>query len=892
MLLFLLALGFNFLSSLATIANSPGFQIKLQFTSNLNKRQQESFAKGVEKWQSVIAGDLPGAAEIPKGLSICNQPPQVNNTLIDDMIVFIGTARIDGTGGIIAQSGPCAFDKNNFIRAGSILMDEADIWNLQNAGSLDNVALHELGHVLGLGSEWASKNLVGNDNSSLVYIGANGAVGQQDIGGTGQPIVENLGGTGTAGEHWKATVYPNELMTGIFGNPSNGNQPLSALTVEALVDLGYQVNVTNADPFVISSISSNTVFNIQVQLSTSVSQSLQDALTKAAARWGEIITEGLPTVATVAQGTSICGQTPLTSDLQVQDLLIFASVADIDGAGGILGEAGPCAFDNAGFPRLGSMIFDTADLTNLEQVGTLDSIVLHEMAHVLGVGSLWDPDNLITPTSSPSPPINYLGTGGIQGQKTIGGTGDPIVEDTGGFGIARVHWKQTVYQNELMTSLLTGSTQPLSALTILSLTDLGYQVDVNKADAFTIPPSSSGRLLLTSTFTTWERFYPASNIVYRVPTIEKSSVQANSNTNTEAGFNGTVVFNLNVVDTSSTNGGAVAGGAIVSLAVAGAAGAFVVYRRRRKKGIFGSIFQQKQLTTQNPMFSATTSPSGFQNNFNNNNEFGGATGFGFNSNGYDGTSNYVGYGEFGKNPTNFGAKSSQPTNPNNNNTSYFNSTGVNNNFRNNIGYPGNNMTDNNMNNGNNITNNIGYISNNMNHNINRNNFGYPNVISSPAYTNMANNNSNGNFGYSGNSGNNSNNSNFGGYPLNYDRVNITNNASNIAGSAYNNNQSNTNTKSTRFNNINLPKIPSLNRKNGIFNIGAASVNLKGAVVGLNPFGMKNIPTIPSQAATSPLQNNNESGYPLNNSNYTRMNGYPQGSVGFGNSFVGGSNFHN
>ena len=837
MLWFLLALGLNFLPSLATIANSPGFQIELQFTSNLNKRQQESFAKGVRKWQSVIAGDIPGAAEIPKGLSICNQPPQANNTLIDDMIVFVGTAKIDGTGGIIAQSGPCAFDKNNFIRAGSILMDEADIGNLQNAGSLDNVALHELGHVLGLGSEWAAKNLVGNDNSSLVYLGANGVVGQQDIGGIGQPIVENLGGTGTAGEHWKATVYPNELMTGIFGNPSNGNQPLSALTVEALVDLGYQVNVTNADPFVISSISSNTVFNIQVQLSATVSQSLQDALTKAASRWGEIITEALPTVATVAQGTSICGQTSLTSDLQVQDLLIFASVADIDGAGGVLGEVGPCAFDNAGFPRLGSMIFDTADLANLEQAGTLDSIVLHEMAHVLGVGSLWDPDSLITPTSSPSPPINYLGTGGIQGQQNIGGTGDPIVEDTGGSGIARVHWKQTVYQNELMTSFLTGSTQPLSALTILSLTDLGYQVDVNKADAFTIPPSSSGRLL-TSTLTAWERFYPASSIVYGVPTIEKSTVQANSNTNTEAGFNGTVVFNLNVVDTGSTNGGAVAGGVIVSLAVVGVA--FVVYRRRRKKGVFGSIFQQKQLTTQNPMFSATTSPGGFQNKFSNNNHFAGATGFGFNNNGYDGSSNYVGYGEFGKNPTNFGASSSQPTNPNNNNTSYFNSTGVNNNFKNNIGYPSNNMTDSNMNNGNNITNHVGYISNNMNHNINRNNFGYPNDSSSPVYTNMVNNNSNGNFGYSGNSGNNSN---VGGYPLNYNHVNNTNNTSNIAGSAYNNNQSSANTRSTGFgflgNNMNLPKIPSLNRKNGIFNIGAASINLKGAIVGLNPFGMKN-----------------------------------------------------
>ena len=61
----------------------------------------------------------------------------------------------------------------------------------------------------------------------------------------------------------------------------------------------------------------------------------------------------------------------------------------IDGAGGVLGSAGPCLIRDTGPTAVGRMRFDTADLASLEGGGQLDEVVLHEMGHVIGIGSLW-----------------------------------------------------------------------------------------------------------------------------------------------------------------------------------------------------------------------------------------------------------------------------------------------------------------------------------------------------------------------------------------------------------------------------------------------------------------------------------------------------------------------
>jgi hypothetical protein len=60
--------------------------------------------------------------------------------------------------------------------------------------------------------------------------------------------VENTGGPGTADSHWRESVFGNELMTGTV----NEVNPLSRVTLGSMADLGYAVNLADADPYTLS----------------------------------------------------------------------------------------------------------------------------------------------------------------------------------------------------------------------------------------------------------------------------------------------------------------------------------------------------------------------------------------------------------------------------------------------------------------------------------------------------------------------------------------------------------------------------------------------------------------------------------------------------------------
>jgi hypothetical protein len=59
--------------------------------------------------------------------------------------------------------------------------------------------------------------------------------------------VENTEGTrGIRDNHWRESTFVTELMTGFIGTDSN---PMSTVTIESLRDLGYEVDITQADSY-------------------------------------------------------------------------------------------------------------------------------------------------------------------------------------------------------------------------------------------------------------------------------------------------------------------------------------------------------------------------------------------------------------------------------------------------------------------------------------------------------------------------------------------------------------------------------------------------------------------------------------------------------------------
>ena len=230
-------------------------------------------------------------------------------------------------------------------------------------------------------------------------------------------------------------------------------------------------------------------FDIKIVYSVPVSDDIKRAFDDAVAKWRSVIVGDLGgDRMTLNAGAFVCNgwdETRLTESVTWDDLIIMTTIAEIDGPSGTLGYAGPCRTMN-GDIRAGAMTFDIADVNNMIRSGSFHSVILHEMGHVLGIGASSKFAGLLQERSG-STPLSYTGAEGIAGLADIGGSGLPVVEETGGSGTARGHWDEDEYQNELMTGYLSGETSPMSMMTARSLRDLGYVVSTDNVDDFTVP---------------------------------------------------------------------------------------------------------------------------------------------------------------------------------------------------------------------------------------------------------------------------------------------------------------------------------------------------------------------------------------------------------------------
>ena len=207
---------------------------------------------------------------------------------------------------------------------------------------------------------------------------------------------------------------------------------------------------------------------------------------------------------------SRCGLQGTTITETIDDLVIFAMVTPIDGVGKVLASAGPCVLrTQSRFPVIGIMRFDSDDIGALSSNGRLPAVVLHEMLHVIGIGTLWRTRDMLVGSNTVDPRfIGLLAAGQCvtSGGLTDCSDGRVPVENLGGSGTAEVHWRESVFDREVMTGFVeSNADMPFSSISIASLQDLGYVINLLSADPFQVPlPGSVAPRLSAPQLAPWE----------------------------------------------------------------------------------------------------------------------------------------------------------------------------------------------------------------------------------------------------------------------------------------------------------------------------------------------------------------------------------------------------
>lgn len=218
------------------------FNITLKFLLPPTERQLEVFNDAAARWERIIIGDVPSfTGTIPS--AFVGFPPAVDGTL-DDIVIEVALAPIDGPGRILGQAGPRFVRTADYLTlSGVMFFDVDDLDFLESIDLFEEVIVHEMGHVLGVGTLWNinrptfSRNLLAGTADNPYFSGQKANVFWNAEGGTGLLPIEADGGPGTAYGHWDEGTLRNELMTGFL---NLGENPLSRITAGSMRDLGYR----------------------------------------------------------------------------------------------------------------------------------------------------------------------------------------------------------------------------------------------------------------------------------------------------------------------------------------------------------------------------------------------------------------------------------------------------------------------------------------------------------------------------------------------------------------------------------------------------------------------------------------------------------------------------
>jgi len=247
-----------------------GFSIEVEHLDPLTAEEATAFANAVAFWEQVLINEFDdldfSVSPMPENACSSREPlgfphPGRNTGTVDEILIF--TQRRDIIeAGVVARGGPCANRVINgfltpFTAVGLLTLDPVESAVADQAGLLEDVYIHHLGHVLGFGTGWwALANPVNPSRPTSPGVdthfdgetarAAFAVAGGTAVTGATQVPVDNSAIPRFADVHWRESSLGNELMTGVL---TAGGNPFSAISIGAMHDLLYTVDPSAAEPY-------------------------------------------------------------------------------------------------------------------------------------------------------------------------------------------------------------------------------------------------------------------------------------------------------------------------------------------------------------------------------------------------------------------------------------------------------------------------------------------------------------------------------------------------------------------------------------------------------------------------------------------------------------------
>lgn len=220
------------------------FDIEFIFLSDFTESERSLFIQAADRWEDVIVGDLINV-EVPDNFGyrsdFLNKVILVEDDYIDDLRIYVAKSNAADQDSIMQAY--VQFRRVSDLKA--VIGEILTFPNSLNQPFSYKLVLHEIGHILGIGTLWSHEeiNMVScsNDGSVPFFNGWIARLVFKQVFGNRYegPIVPLT----VDSWHWPRDIFAHELMNPIVSPGS----PLSSITIAALGDLGYEVNPLSAD---------------------------------------------------------------------------------------------------------------------------------------------------------------------------------------------------------------------------------------------------------------------------------------------------------------------------------------------------------------------------------------------------------------------------------------------------------------------------------------------------------------------------------------------------------------------------------------------------------------------------------------------------------------------